>query len=234
MAAHYVGRLRSVQPHGPYVLAGLCAGGVIAFEMARQLQHQGETIGTVVLIDANDAAARKRTGRFALGQVRRFWTQLVQRGSGSQPLESIKGLFGFAGDIVRLGTHQLSSRFAGVLNNRKARRLRRCLDEGQVPSSSLRRLTVDQIYTFAEQDHVDPGPLNADVLLIRATQGNGDIGDEPYMNLYADPLLGWGRRVRGKVNAFDIPGGHYSMFQEPNVKAMAERIQAHIDAVPPR
>ncbi|MEG8024542.1 SDR family oxidoreductase [Sphingomonas aurantiaca] len=36
MAAAHIVKIRQVQPKGPYLLAGLCAGGVIAFEMARQ------------------------------------------------------------------------------------------------------------------------------------------------------------------------------------------------------
>ena len=31
MAAAHIEKMRSVQPHGPYLLAGLCAGGVISF-----------------------------------------------------------------------------------------------------------------------------------------------------------------------------------------------------------
>ena len=33
MAAFYVARVRNKQPLGPYLLGGLCAGGVIAYEI---------------------------------------------------------------------------------------------------------------------------------------------------------------------------------------------------------
>ena len=230
MAAHYVERLRSVQPHGPYLLAGLCAGGVVAFEMARQLQQQGEAIGAVVLIDANDVAARKRIGRYALAQIRRHGLQFAQRAAWSQPWLSARAAAELAANIVRMAGHQLGSRLASALHNRRVARLQACLDKGELPPPSLRTLSVDQIYNFAELNHADPGSLNADVLLVRATHGNGDIGDEPFVNLYADPLLGWGGRVRGTVHAVDLPGGHYSVFQEPHVQALATSIQAHIDA----
>ncbi|MET0179779.1 MAG: KR domain-containing protein, partial [Novosphingobium sp.] len=59
MAAEYVVRVRAVQPVGPYLLAGLCAGGVIAFEMARQLEDSGEQVAFVGIIDAADVAAAK-------------------------------------------------------------------------------------------------------------------------------------------------------------------------------
>ena len=51
IAAHYLGEVRAIQPHGPYFLCGRCAGGVIAFEMARQLQGQEETVAFLALFD---------------------------------------------------------------------------------------------------------------------------------------------------------------------------------------
>src|SRR5258707_751995 len=42
MAAHYVADLRAFQPGGPYCLGGYCFGGYVAYEMARQLDAQGE------------------------------------------------------------------------------------------------------------------------------------------------------------------------------------------------
>ena len=43
MAAFHIGNIRKIQAHGPYLLGGLCAGGLIAFEMALQLQCGGRT-----------------------------------------------------------------------------------------------------------------------------------------------------------------------------------------------
>ncbi|MBB6048347.1 amino acid adenylation domain-containing protein [Armatimonas rosea] len=58
MAAHYLTELRTVQPHGPYRLGGGSAGGTIAFEMARQLQQQGEKIALLVFLDTAYPAQR--------------------------------------------------------------------------------------------------------------------------------------------------------------------------------
>ncbi|MBM7114473.1 amino acid adenylation domain-containing protein [Archangium primigenium] len=52
MAARYLGELRRVQPSGPYHLAGWSMGGVIAFELARQLREAGEDVGTLLLLDS--------------------------------------------------------------------------------------------------------------------------------------------------------------------------------------
>lgn len=52
MATVHLRHLRAVAPHGPYLLAGFCIGGVVAFELARQLRAQGEEVAFLGLIDA--------------------------------------------------------------------------------------------------------------------------------------------------------------------------------------
>jgi thioesterase domain-containing protein/acyl carrier protein len=52
MARAYVAELREVQPSGPYRLGGFSLGGIVAFEMARQLRAAGEVVAKVVLLDA--------------------------------------------------------------------------------------------------------------------------------------------------------------------------------------
>jgi thioesterase domain-containing protein/acyl carrier protein/NRPS condensation-like uncharacterized protein len=51
MATDYIHEMRTVQPHGPYFLAGLSNGGVIGLEIAQQLNRQGESIGLVAMFD---------------------------------------------------------------------------------------------------------------------------------------------------------------------------------------
>jgi pimeloyl-ACP methyl ester carboxylesterase len=52
MAAHYVAEVRKVQPTGPYHIGGYCFGGLVAFEMARLLQQQGQQLAVVALFSA--------------------------------------------------------------------------------------------------------------------------------------------------------------------------------------
>lgn len=51
MAAAYIKFMRSVQPEGPYLLGGFCAGGLLAYEVAQQLHAAGEAVDLLVLID---------------------------------------------------------------------------------------------------------------------------------------------------------------------------------------
>jgi amino acid adenylation domain-containing protein len=52
MAKDYLAEIRRVQARGPYLLAGECIGGVVAFEIAQQLEQAGEGVGMLLLMDA--------------------------------------------------------------------------------------------------------------------------------------------------------------------------------------
>jgi amino acid adenylation domain-containing protein len=52
MVGDYVGQIRSVQPRGPYNLLGWSLGGIIAHAIATRLQHQGEQVGFLGILDA--------------------------------------------------------------------------------------------------------------------------------------------------------------------------------------
>ena len=51
MAGDYLGEIRAVQPAGPYHLLGWSFGGLIAYEMACQLQAAGEEVALLALLD---------------------------------------------------------------------------------------------------------------------------------------------------------------------------------------
>ena len=78
IAAAQLETIRAVQPHGPYVLGGFCLGGLTAFEIARQLEAQGETVERLLIIDATVRNRRLKTLRRwveRIGNWRRFSEQ---------------------------------------------------------------------------------------------------------------------------------------------------------------
>jgi aspartate racemase len=79
-AASYIRELREVQPEGPYFLGGLCFGGVIAFEMARQLCAQGQDVALVAILDMALPNCLKGSIRGRLYLYRRRLRRLGQLG----------------------------------------------------------------------------------------------------------------------------------------------------------
>jgi thioesterase domain-containing protein len=51
IAAQFRRRLKAIRPNGPYLLAGGCEGGVLFYELALQLQRQGDEVAFLGLLD---------------------------------------------------------------------------------------------------------------------------------------------------------------------------------------
>jgi amino acid adenylation domain-containing protein len=77
MAQVHLRALRDLQPHGPYMLGGTCNGGLVAFEMARQLVAQGERVEPLILIGSTASNLRFRAAR---GVSERLYETLVVAG----------------------------------------------------------------------------------------------------------------------------------------------------------
>ncbi len=58
MATRYLGELRSLQHAGPYLLCGYSDGGLVAWDMARQLLEAGESVRRIILLDTGIGATR--------------------------------------------------------------------------------------------------------------------------------------------------------------------------------
>jgi len=227
MAAYHIAKVRSVQPRGPYLLGGMCAGAVIAFEMALQLQAQGERVALVALLDAADTQAvlqpyretRKRLQRMA-GELQRAQSLSAVRRAGL-----IAGRF--AAKLRNFVLYQLRSASAGLRDAVRLRLARAWLDRQRPPPKVLGRIPVRKMYLFAAHQYRPLRQFAGELVLFRATQGVGL--DAPFIDFFADPALGWGRRGCGGVRVIDVPGGHTSMLQEPNVRVLADRLQEEMD-----
>lgn len=51
MAREYACEIKKVQPKGPYIIGGECLGGIVAYELARQLTAGGDEVALLVLLD---------------------------------------------------------------------------------------------------------------------------------------------------------------------------------------
>jgi len=51
IAANCIKAMRQIQPAGPYLITGYSSGGVVAYEMAQQLNQSGENVARLILLD---------------------------------------------------------------------------------------------------------------------------------------------------------------------------------------
>jgi thioesterase domain-containing protein len=91
MAIRYLEELRTVQPAGPYLLAGNCIGGLIAVEMAHRLVAAGERVAFLGLMDTTicqrsiDATVRAREAGVAGVRLATLREQLGELGVRRMP-----------------------------------------------------------------------------------------------------------------------------------------------------
>lgn len=227
MASAYIARLQAVQPHGPYLLAGLCAGGVIAFEMARQLQDRGENVRFVGIIDAADVEAAARPFNATMSRLRRLRDLLAFRSASPSNLWAIPPLLlrKFANTVA----YEVHSRLEKMRHHRAVEQMREgSAEHGKTPAAALSFL---QLYQVAHRQHRPRGLLTGcHVVLFKATQGTGEADDIPFGEQYSDCIMGWGKRVAEAVHLVEIPGGHTSSLQQPNVPVLARAMQGAMDA----
>jgi FkbH-like protein len=223
MARFYIEEVRRKQPSGPYMIGGLCAGGVIAYEMASQLKLTGEHVRLLAILDAAKPRAAERPGRLAMRRARRLQAALAEPKHLRVPLIArayhlvntlSKKLVGFVLWTLFSGTRQLSTRI-------RFRVLREVLRRGLSWPSFLAELSVREIYESAEARYIPKALAGAGVLLVRAQSGEDD--DTPYREIFADDFFGW-KSISAEMDVIDVKGGHSSMLQEPFVESLASAL----------
>jgi FkbH-like protein len=221
MAAHYVSEIRKVRAHGPYLLGGLCAAGIVSLEMALQLEALGEEAHLVAVFDAADVAARPRP---KLEMQRRL--ERLRRATRQASVGDIPRIV--ASKARNLVAYEMTQRARRAADRFSVATLRLCLERGLPLPPWARDVPVRTVYMSAESRYRPKARTRHQIVLFRATSGQGR--DEPYVQLFEDPLLGWQERSAAGVVAIDVPGGHASMLQDPNVSAIAEQLEKYLGA----
>jgi hypothetical protein len=187
-AARHVEQLLRLRVAGPHHLLGTCSGGVVAFEMARQLERLGHSVGLLVMIDsfnaawrqtrATDSATRMRA-RHLQRRLRHHWDRM--RGLGAR--ERAAYLRTRAANFLAVRRADAGQLAFGVLVR------------GGLPRPALLR-TAAHANRWALQRYV-PGPYAGDVLLVRSVA--------PIAGVYPLPRMGWGELMRGNVTMLELP-----------------------------
>jgi thioesterase domain-containing protein len=221
MARHCVQTLQRQQPHGPYFLGGLCAGGEIAFEAARQLEAQGEVVEAVLLLDAVPPTTPQRPWRLASQRWRRFSAVLVQPQRHRRA--PWRQAVGKVGNLLRYeATHALQWISVSV----RQRLLEHVVANRLAWPAWVPSLSVREIYNIGARANYRPGTVRAPVVLAKtAAEDETERGSEGV----SDPFLGWRDFALGRLDVINAPGGHGGMLQEPHVDRFARQLIGLLD-----
>jgi acyl-CoA synthetase (AMP-forming)/AMP-acid ligase II/thioesterase domain-containing protein len=227
MAAFYLVEIRKKQAHGPYFLAGMCAGGVIAYEMAAQLLDAGESVELVALFDAVTPQATKRTRPIVEQRPGPVKRELAELNESKVPLGRGRALaMTICQRLVNALSWRISYHGGMLLDNVRFALLRKLLARDNGWPGFVPELGFQKILSRAQAQYL-PKPLSiSSILLVRATSGEG--ADTPYTKLYVDDTLGWAAVAKNLAIA-DVDGGHESMLQESFVGSLASALTPYIE-----
>ncbi|MDP8963997.1 MAG: thioesterase domain-containing protein, partial [Cyanobacteriota bacterium] len=208
MAARYLKEIRTLQPVGPYFLAGESFGGLVAFEMAQQLRSQGEKVGLLALLDTEAPGALKELPRTE--RVSRHLKNFVQKGP-SYALEKVAPKI----DSSKKQLLSIISKNYGKVDQGSERSLQRYVTE--VATNDIRQ----QIREQAANNYV-PHPYPGKVVLFRAMDRSG-------FEAYSDAQWGWGSLAAGGLEVHHVPGDHIGILKEPHVQVLATNLRACLE-----
>ncbi|MHA6316570.1 condensation domain-containing protein [Altererythrobacter sp. CAU 1778] len=189
--------IRLAQPHGPYVLFGLCVMGALAIEAARILQSEGETVELVVLNDSYRPGYRERMGwldrQQRAWQVRYLTTAKLLKRMRSGELSFAQVMANYR--IARaLGLPRLAARFSGG-------------PVGPEPDAMVdgSRWFPETVLLPSQADFV-PEPYRGRVVMFRSE-------DVPNGRLFPKDF-GWSGYIDGPFEIVECPGTHDTMFRD--------------------
>lgn len=217
LARRYLSEVRRIQPEGPYYLAGYSFGGILAYEMARVLEQDGEAVAFLGIIDVGPGYrgidySRQRPPQspylgiptpadpsWPLRRRARYYGSLAKR----QPQ-------GLVRQLMKRG--RIDRWLQPVLWEADLRR------RGQIRPGHRLWYSWYRLWRLAGPDW-EPAPYGGDLTLYWA----GGTGA-------TDSTMGWAEWVRGTVDVRRVSAGHWEVMAEDGVGEVAGLLRADVDA----
>jgi len=203
MAAYYISEIVKQNPKGPYALAGFSFGGIIAYEMAKQLKAMGREVKMLAMFDTYayqsdryDPTYKKlfSSARYLTNQLLYTFTLFFEdpKRTIEYKSEAIKRRFIQLYWKLKYGDKQNQEGFFGYANN-----------------IDVKNIQAWEKYIFT--------PYDGTIELFRAKKRTF------YMNDFEH--LGWKPFAKKGINIHEIPGEHNYIFAPPNDKEFARILQ---------
>ncbi|MEH1901882.1 MAG: amino acid adenylation domain-containing protein [Nostoc sp.] len=205
MASTYIKAIREIQAAGAYLIGGYSLGGLIAFEIASQLEAAGESVENLLIIDAHPPLPDSKTETILD--------------------DDIASLIIF---VEKVGLHfnakiKLNYEYLSVLDEvQKLEYVLQILQHHQlVPPNSGKNLISGSVNVFKANSQAihsyQPKAINAPISLFKT-----EVLAKQFPN---NSTLGWDELTSQQVYIRTVKGIHESLLQEPSVSELSAAIQ---------
>jgi len=223
IAAEHVVALRAVRPEGPYYLLGWSFGAMVAYEMAAELERQGQQVAFLGVFDSA-----------APGVGDEIW----------ELLDDAELAAGLAGDVAQQMGRPLELQgweLRGLPLDEQLRRAVQALHAQRAAPPDYDHAALRESYdgvqarTASRRGYV-PGRYSGWVSLFRSSEQGANVDPEPDERLRAGwtdeerRTLCWCRVAQERVEVHQVPGAHVSMGMEPHVGELAARVRESLAA----
>lgn len=197
LADYYVREIRAIQPEGPYTLAGLSFGGLVAVEIARRLKAAGQTVDLLAMLDTS----------FPITEGKGSWWHRLSVIAGMLRNREWRTLDHKAGMFL-LSIRESIERLVNLARCRWLEMRGRKLTDPLVDFIQLEVNTrASQIYR--------PEPYDGRITYFKAM-------DVQETRMRHD--LHWKQIALGGLELHEVPGDHLSMMEEPFVRELGMRL----------
>ncbi|MET9933142.1 MULTISPECIES: alpha/beta fold hydrolase [unclassified Streptomyces] len=200
----YVEAVRTVSPAGPYRLGGWSMGGIVAFEMARRLEEEGQEVECVTLLDSPFTLSRADLGYADTSGGRSLAARFAEDVS-----DSLGWSMPTAGSVDADPLGWLAAAIAGGGGEEAADRIEVVREELE------RRFAVFKAHAEALTGYRPSGTVAADLRVLI-----------PYDSPNIGTASGWTAATRGRFRHGEVRGDHYTFLRAPVVTEVAAFVAA--------
>ncbi len=196
-AFNYVEAMRAVQPEGPYFIGGWSIGGLIAFEMSRMLQAQGQQIALLALFDSHlvhEKQVEEDEATLLIGAA-------LHMGLPPEHIPSLRQSLIALEPEARL---EFAMSYIRGLN---------LLPPGLDEAQARKLIAVFKANLHAARNYF-PQPADVKVTFFKA--------NDPREASTIDPVAAWNTLARKGVAVHEVFADHFAMMREPHVTVLAE------------
>ncbi|AOX02682.1 hypothetical protein BJP34_27465 [Moorena producens PAL-8-15-08-1] len=259
MASHYIQAIQQIQPQGSYHLIGWSFGGVIAYEMAQQLQTKNTSVALLTLIDSYVPTLIRKPSEIDQAMIVNLfigWSMggviayemAQQLQAKNEPVALLTLIDSYAPTLIQMPleidqamiVNQLAQDLGGLygqeldISHETLRKLEpdeqvlhlfeQSKQQGILPSDleielmrSLWKVLKANITAYY---HYKPKAYPGSLLLINASQTSPGVIE--------DPTHGWGSLVNGDIQTHTITGDHYTIIKAPQVEALTTELNKYL------